>query len=573
MLRTGTQESRTSSNITISGHVELRDNARAHFGHTFLTLQQKESCLQHVLSSDARLDKERIQGTAGGLLPESCSWIFSNTDYKQWLEEEHIHVLRITGNPGKGKTMLLCSIIDKLRPSTKLGGNPDGPSLAFFFCQATDMRINTATSVLRGLIFLLASQQESLMSYIQKKCDDGGSEVFEGPNAWEASSETLTSMFKDQDLKKVYLIIDAFDECPEDRDKLLDFVIRNSSSSHIKWIISSRPFIQPGLSVEQREVTTGPQWATLSLEDNIEHVSQAVKTYIDYRVSNLASIQNDDALKCLIRATMEQKANGTFLWVALVVRRLQQTLEWDMLKVVEDTPESLTEMYDQMLKQIQLLTETTREYCKLTLSVVIIAFEPVCLNELLALSGFSEKISGKLEYLEKIVKLCACFLVIRGDIVHIIHLSARDFLCKALEKKVEGQGHVGERNLELEKLSPGGLSDQHYAMLSNSLKVMSRTLRRDMYNLHEPGFPIDHAKPPSLDPLLSVRYSCLHWVDHLIECRLTPKDFQDVEKFLRKNYLHWLEALSLLKGIPVGILSIRELESLLYNYLDQYKYS
>ncbi|KAK3937545.1 vegetative incompatibility protein HET-E-1 [Diplogelasinospora grovesii] len=66
--------------------------------------------------------------------------------------------------------MLLYGIIDELK---KFINNTN--LLAFFFCQATDSRINSAIAVLRGLIYLLAEQQPSLLTHIRKKYDYAGS--------------------------------------------------------------------------------------------------------------------------------------------------------------------------------------------------------------------------------------------------------------------------------------------------------------------------------------------------------------------------------------------------------------
>ncbi|KAF7502486.1 Vegetative incompatibility protein HET-E-1 [Endocarpon pusillum] len=57
--------------------------------------------------------------------------------------------------------MLLCGIVDELRKSAAEMG-----LLSYFFCQATDSRINSATAVLRGLIYLLVDQQPSLISHV-----------------------------------------------------------------------------------------------------------------------------------------------------------------------------------------------------------------------------------------------------------------------------------------------------------------------------------------------------------------------------------------------------------------------
>jgi hypothetical protein len=49
--------------------------------------------------------------------------------------------------------MLLCGIIDELVKSASYIAN-----VSFFFCQATDARINNAIAVLRGLLYLLVKQ-------------------------------------------------------------------------------------------------------------------------------------------------------------------------------------------------------------------------------------------------------------------------------------------------------------------------------------------------------------------------------------------------------------------------------
>jgi hypothetical protein len=41
--------------------------------------------------------------------------------------------------------------------------------LSYFFFQATDSRINNATAVLRGLIYMLIDQQPSLVSHVRYK--------------------------------------------------------------------------------------------------------------------------------------------------------------------------------------------------------------------------------------------------------------------------------------------------------------------------------------------------------------------------------------------------------------------
>ncbi|RYP45277.1 hypothetical protein DL768_008353 [Monosporascus sp. mg162] len=150
----------------------------------------KNNCLSDLRSTDPRHDKNRIEQTKGGLLRDSYRWILTHDDFLRWRDDPDSRLLWIKGDPGKGKTMLLCGIIDELKKQTANTTH----LLSFFFCQATDDRLNNATAILRGLIYLLVDQQRSLLSHIQEKYDHAGKALFEDVNAWVALSDILTSI-------------------------------------------------------------------------------------------------------------------------------------------------------------------------------------------------------------------------------------------------------------------------------------------------------------------------------------------------------------------------------------------
>jgi hypothetical protein len=260
--------------------------------------------------TDPRKDKTRIEETRGGLIPDSYYWILENCDFKQWRNHQQGHLLWIKGDPGKGKTMLLYGIVDELKKS--IG---EAYLLSYFFCQATDSRINNATAVLRGLLYMLINQQPWLISYIQKQHDHAGRTLFEDANAWVALSEVLTNVLQDQSLKSTYLIIDALDECTVGLPELLDFIIQKSSvSSRVKWLVSSRnwPPIEEQLDKAGSKVR-------LCLELNAESVSAAVSIYIRHKVSQLAQEKKyDDKTRDAVLDHLSLNANNTFLWVLLL---------------------------------------------------------------------------------------------------------------------------------------------------------------------------------------------------------------------------------------------------------------
>lgn len=561
-------------------HVEIAEKMETllgdiHYGVQENTAMLKEihrdeedtQCLKDLRPTDPRHDKTRIEQTNGGLLADSYRWILDSAEFRRWSDDEQSRLLWIKGDPGKGKTMLLCGIIDEL---TKRSAETD--VLSFFFCQATDARINNATAVLRSLVYLLLDQQPSLIPHARTKYDHAGKALFEDTNAWVAVSEIFTNVLQDPALKRAYLVIDALDECVTDLPKLLDFIVQKSSTSpRVKWIVSSRNWLnieerlqQAGQSqtIPERRLPHAYLQSVLSLElqANAESVSRAVNSYIDYKILQIKSLQDEDEDSLLlrehVRRVLRQKAEGTFLWVALVVQELEGVESWDVRQVVDDVPQGLDDLYARMIKQIQRLERRDPEFCRLILSAAALANRPLQLLEMGVISGLPDAIAAKVESIQKIVKKSGSFLTIREDTIYFVHQSAQDYLAGKAASTI----------------FPSGRAAAHHNIFQRSLDSMSKSLRRDIYGLHHPGISVDDVKVPAQEPLAAMRYSCVYWVDHLadmstsVDRGLELSDLQDndiIYRFLYDKYLHWLEALGLLGSIPEGIVAISKLTALL----------
>jgi hypothetical protein len=366
-------------------------------------------------------------------------------------------------------------------------------------------------------------------------------------------SEIFTNILQDPSLNSTYLIIDALDECVADLPKLLDFIVQKSSASpRVKWIVSSRN----DANIERRlRLDDSGTRLSLELKENAKQVSRAVNAYIDHCLSELTEIQHDKLLRDSVREKMQRKANGTFLWVSLVIKELKNVLSWEVLQVLDEVPMELKDVYRRMMEQIKRLQRQYPELCRQVLSIVVTAYRPLHLQELHVLSGLPTQVQNVNQSTTTIVKMCGSFLTIRDDNVYIIHQSAKDFLSKEASHDI----------------FPCGIRDVHHSIFLRSLETMSKTLRRDIYNLRAPGYATERVKRPNPDPLVASRYSCIYWVNHLCgwnsnSCADHSVDLRDggaVDEFVRKKYLYWLEALSLCKSMSEGVVSIAKLEALI----------
>ncbi|KAL9476914.1 hypothetical protein ACSS6W_006755 [Trichoderma asperelloides] len=508
------------------------------------------ACLRDLYITSPPNDKTRIEQTKGGLLLDAYAWILKNDAYKQWIEDPNTRLLWIRGDPGKGKTMLLCGIIDQLQES-ELSGN-----LHYFFCQATDSRLNSASSILRGLLHMLISKKPSLISYVRKEYDKSGKLIFEDSNSWVVLSQIFLSTLEDPSVTDLTFIIDALDECLGDLPNLLKLIRQTSSSSRIRWLVSSR-----NEADIQEVLLHAKNQSIVSLELNAESVSAAIKTYIDHKVELLSGNKRyQQDMRDSVREYLANNADGTFLWVALVCEMLEKAPSFDRSLESARYPRGLDNLYERM---IQKVCHSELDWGRRILSINTVARRPLSIQELETLTFYPESANIAVESLEKrweeALGYCGNFLTQRKGVVYFIHQSAKDFILNKASYKLfcEGMEHVNNHIFKI------------------SISAIISTLKRDIYGLSKPGFLISDLTSqdiPSPDPLAPVGYCCVYWIDHLEESILLSGDSKGEElisTFLSKKYLYWLESLSLLQSMHQGQIGMRKLERLLVSLVTQ----
>jgi hypothetical protein len=360
--------------------------------------------------------------------------------------------------------MLLCGIINGLWKAT------NDATVSHFFCQATDSRINSATAVLRGLLYMIVVQQPSLISHVRRKHDHASKSLFEDANAWVALKEIFVDVLRDPSLNPTYLVIDALDECVTDLPMLLDFIAKQSSvSSRVKWIVSSRNW-----PVIEAQLERAGHKARLSLELNAESVAAAVAIFIQLKVNQLALEKQYKAeIQHAVLQHLRSNADNTFLWVALVCQDLKTTPEWNVLKRLALFPPGLDSLYKRMIDQIS--ESNVAEICRQVLASTAILYRPVTISGLVALIEQLKELDN-LESVKEIIGFCGSFLTLREDTVYFVHQSAKDFLLEQAHNEV----------------FPDGSEAVHRMIFLRSLSILSKSLCRDIYSLEAPGYPIEN---------------------------------------------------------------------------------
>jgi hypothetical protein len=293
---------------------------------------------------------------------------------------------------------------------------------------------------------------------------------------------------------------------------------------------------------------------SLEVTQNAEQVERAVNAFIDHKLSKIRALRQNHQTRLQVQDSMFKKSDSTFLWVALVAKELEKAPIFRMRKLVEEMPATLEAFYNRMLEQAKQ-SDTDWEYVQLVLAAATLAYRPLHLAELAVVSGLPEDMFGghaNTSAVEAVVDFCGSFLTVKNDVAYLIHQSAKDYL----------SGRAANM------LFPSGRDQAHRGMFTRSVEAMSAGLRRNIYGLPFPGAPIKDVGVPKPDPLVNLRYSCVHWASHLYDARSTTSSLDDqdwgrVGCFIRDSFLYWFESVALLRSLSDSIASLRRLENVL----------
>jgi hypothetical protein len=169
----------------------------------------------------------------------SGAWFLHNEQYFQW-KSSFKSSLWLHGLAGCGKTVLLSSIVEDLQRD--LDANRfalSSPILLYFFFDFRDKRKQSLEDMARSLAYQLYSQDINIQQPLDKllhACGDG----YRKP-----STEVLLRVVLELLLttgRKVYLVLDALDECPVPRHDLLDWIrmIAKLTDQRMHLLVTSR---------------------------------------------------------------------------------------------------------------------------------------------------------------------------------------------------------------------------------------------------------------------------------------------------------------------------------------------
>ncbi|KAJ3537572.1 hypothetical protein NM208_g6253 [Fusarium decemcellulare] len=498
--------------------------------------EKDKAFLNQLHDVDPSSEKTAIETLKGGMVKKAHDLVLEHSNFEKLQRDDAPGILWVTGNPGSGKTMFLCGIVDRLVKRPEYG------VVSYFFCRADRLQTRTAKAVLRGLLWLICTQSWGLTRRLREEYENKTKSLVEDDDT--VVSVTLKKMLgkalSAPSMSRAVLIVDAIDEC--DKQSITTLLRTIGQLSHeypAQWIMSTRTSEIYRSSLLFDAPVVEPSYLKLSEEV----ISKAVVAFVKYSVKRLSQINHyDDGLEDRVEKTLCSKAGDTFLWVALVCLELQGLGPGTrhVEKALEKMPQGLNKLYERMFHGA--IESVDGESCRQILRLVCVTNRPLALDELQTLVPGLEGLPNK--ELRAVVANCGSFLSLQGHendraIATFVHESAREYLTETAQSET----------------FPDGITHQHQLVLRRALSNI-KTLTRNVYQLPSLGTAVDEVKKPEPDPLSRLCYSCHHWLDHANHIQQQEKwetsDNAVLEDFICHDLLHWIEMLSLTSNMAQG---------------------
>jgi hypothetical protein len=486
--------------------------------------------------------KNQLKESKDKLVHRSIHWILQDAQYKDWENGDEVGLLWIKGGAGKGKTMLSIGIIEELARM-----QDESTLVIYFFCQNADYELNTLEAILKGLILQLVNQQPELKESLRRRWDTVLESFSEDVSSWQSLWNILFEMLARCKSSRVYVVVDALDECQDEgMAEFLKSIVRKGLDhpAKIKWMLTSRPW-----DGAERVLLAGHDQVQVSLNGEVysQSVSEAVEAYITSKVEELSRQHRYGAtLTSEIKTELTKRSEGTFLWVGLVCKALESVRREEALSTVQGLPPGLHPFYERVLNQLNEGEPAEVQKCMRLLKAMMTVYRPLKVDDVPSVIGLTDEE----DTIRALVDCCASFIRLRDDNIEFVHQSARDYL-------------AGENALAiLDSHERFG----HEEIVLACLSYLSECLKPNLAGLPRPDATRDFLGTLENGPgdgLLSrVDYAAIFWVLHL---KSTSNDTvrSQVSIFLRTKLLEWLECLSLLDKLPKAIDALKALESLL----------
>jgi hypothetical protein len=482
-----------------------------------------------------------------------------NEIYK-WADNPDDHcIFWLQGMAGTGKSTISRTVAHGLAERGMLGAS-------FFFKRGEGDR-GKAERFFTTITEQLVRHYPALVQHVRQAIEDDS-------NITKSSTIIQFEKLMLQPLKKIssdpqsplttmVIVVDALDECDPEwhATTIISLLpqVKQLSSVRLKFFVTSRPEFPIRLQFNEISGTYQDLVLHHVNKDIIEH---DIHTFLEFELSNFRGKYNNlvpkdrqlssdwpgkTNLQILVRMAVPlfifAKTISRFLgdWKGgrHPDKKLNDILKYQTRSQTSKLDATYAPVLDQLLIDLSgpAQENRARQFREIVGPIIILAnpLSTISLSRLLEIDKLD--VDSELDLLHSVLDIPSN----PGMPIKLLHLSFRDFLVDP--KKCDN--------------NPFWVSEikTHEKLMTKCLDLLLKHLKKDICRLQIPGktrASLD--KQTILNCLPSeVQYACLYWVYHLKESEGVIRDGDQIEYFLERHFLHWLEALSLIGRLSESI--------------------
>ena len=481
-----------------------------------------------------------MDGTREMLLKHVIDWATDEPGHKQERNTYWIY-----GSPGIGKTSLAHSICARLHKGKHLAGA--------FFCRRDDASLSEPRKILPTLIYKLAIIFPSFRRLV-------GGRLRDDPNQTSGSMnhtllrELICELPRPPKRTLVFLI-DAVDECGDDMTRLRILRALTDAAVHAPWlkiIITSRPEADIHRWFNTLVGSPHERYDLASDEDATSDLRSFARTRFE-RVASKQFLPSPWPGDLLFDQVIS-RATGLFIFIETIARSLEickdpnEHLRATLEDGADSGLKSLYSLYLSILKaQIVHNTAEFRQVIGVVLTTAV--HHSLCEETIAELAGV------KLNFVNKWIANLGSLLYQDEGVncgIRVRHLSISDFF---VSDDCPSDYYIDLQNANME-LGIACLKKMVEQLRFNICRLEdSRLLNSDVHDL-----------PSRIKENISnaLQYSSLYWSNHLCfgANNGNPRVWEGLRKFFEGPYaLFWIEILSVLGKVPIGVPSLRRVIS------------
>ncbi|CAE6440938.1 unnamed protein product, partial [Rhizoctonia solani] len=441
----------------------------------------------------------------------------------------------ISGMAGTGKTTITNTFCSTLDQNYELG--------ASFFCTRSIPACRDVKLILPTIAYQLARFSDPFRGALVQVLDrDPDVHTKEPRTQFQRMILEPLHSVRGSLPTKIVIVIDALDECTDGKgvEQTLEVLVEKASNLPVKFLVSSRPEYHI-----RDKIGTSIQEAQVTLHELDEKMVKAdIETYLSTELSTLSIPLTEKQFETLV-----ERAGVLFIYAATVIRyitdadadpfeRLDTVLQAPNLALdTSNGTEDIDGLYNSVLTSAfsnPRLTRLEKQRRELVLHTVVCAREPLTVEALAVLLGLtSSQVVAALRPLWSVLHVSGPDAI---DRVNILHSSFPDYMHNSIRS--------GQFTCKAE-LHHGLLAELCFRRIGQNIPQFNICSLESSYMLDE-NVPDIEGKVKRAIPL-DLLYACQYWAVHLSLGGKSEERATELDDFLSKRLLLWMEVLNLTK--------------------------